>query len=90
MMDRKTLAIVVVCLAAGYWLASSPSSPVPAPAPQPDRPVLRMIAKLAKTFLWVALVAEPAPAEPTSDHRAARGPAIGDDGYPLVDHARGW
>lgn len=87
-MDRKTLAIVVVCLAAGYWLASSPSSPLP--KPQPDRPVVRAIARMAKLFLWAALVAEPAPEEPTPEHRAARGPAIGDDGYPLVDHARGW
>lgn len=89
-MDRKTLMIVVVCLAAGYWLASSPSSPCPAPAPTPDRPVVRWIARVAKQFLWVALLAERPPEGPQPDHQVARAARIGDDGYPIVDHARGW
>lgn len=84
-MDRRTVWIVVVALAAGYWLASShqPSRPS-------DRPVLRFVAKLAKNCLWFALLAEPAPADPQPDHRLAHTARIGDDGYPIVDNARGW
>jgi hypothetical protein len=87
-MDRKTLVVLVVALAAGYWLAASPSSPVPAPRPN-DRPVVRFLARVAKNFLWVALLAEEPPKEPQPDHMA-RSARIGDDGYPIVDHARGW
>lgn len=81
--DRKTLMVVVVALAVGYGLSSWSSSSTP------DRPVLRFIAKAAKTFLWVALAAEEPPAEPQPDHKLAHS-AIGEDGYPLIDNARGW
>ena len=88
-MNRKTLAVALVALVLGYWLAASPSSPVPAPRPN-DRTVVRWIARMAKSFLWVALLAEKPPAEPEPDHYYARSERIGDDGYPIVDHARGW
>lgn len=88
-MDRRTLAAVAVALAVGYWLAASPSSPVPAPRPN-DRPVVRFLARVAKQFLWVALLAEKPPEEPQPDHHVARAARIGDDGYPIVDHGRGW
>lgn len=83
-MDRKTLAVLVVALAAGYWIASGHSAPQ-----RPDRPVVRWIAKAAKNLLWFALIAEPPPG-PQPDHHVARIASIGDDGYPIVDHARGW
>lgn len=88
-MDRRTIAAVAVALVVGYWLAASPSSPVPAPRPN-DRPVVRFLARVAKQFLWVALLAEQPPEEPQPDHHVARAPRIGDDGYPLVDNGRGW
>lgn len=84
-LDRKTAAAVVVALALGYCLAYQPS-----PSPRPDdRPVLRWIARAAKSLLWIALVAEQPPKDPQPDHRVAQN-RIGDDGYPVVDHARGW
>lgn len=92
-MDRRTLWTLLIALAVGYWLASSSSSPIPAPGPRPgptDRPVVRWIARVAKNLLWIAIVAEPAPAEQQPDHHVARAARIGDDGYPIVDHARGW
>lgn len=89
-MNRQTVFAIVAALALGYWLASSPSSPCPAPAPQPARPVVRLLARIAKNFLWVALLAETPPVKPQPDHQVARAARIGDDGYPIVDNARGW
>lgn len=83
MIDRKTLLVVVVALAVGYGFASWSDGG------KPDRPVLRFLAKAAKTFLWVAMAAEPPPSEPQPDHRLAHS-AIGEDGYPKIDNARGW
>jgi hypothetical protein len=68
-------------MAAGYWLSSSPSSPVN-PTPAPERPVLRWLAKAAKNLLWIALIAEPPPKEQLVQQR------IGDDGFPMLDHGR--
>jgi hypothetical protein len=83
MIDRKTVAVVVVALACGYCVANWQTSQAN------DRPVLRFIAKAAKAFLWVALVAEQPPEGPQPDHRLAHS-AIGEDGYPIIDNARGW
>lgn len=88
-MDRRLIAAVVVALVVGYWLASSPSSPIPAPRPN-DRPAVRWIAKVARSFLWVALLAEKPPAEPQPDHHVARQASIGEDGYPIIHNGRGW
>ena len=89
MMPKQTV-LIVAALVVGYWLAASPASPMPAPPRPADRPVLRWIAKAAKTLLWISLVAERPPQEPAVDHRAARSPGVGADGYPLVDNGRGW
>ena len=89
--DRKTLAVVAVCLALGWWLGSSPSSPVN-PHPPTDRPVLRALARVGRTAarygLWFALAADPPPAqEPRPRQQLVR---AGADGVPPVDHAEGW
>jgi hypothetical protein len=83
--NRQFTLVCLVCLAAGWWLARSPSSPVnPTPT---DRPVLRFIARAAKTFLWLSLVAEKPPADPQYVHAHAR---VGADGEPMLDHSAGW
>lgn len=82
-LDRSTLLIVVAALAVGYWFAG-PSSTTP---PRPDRPVARWIAQAAKNALWFMLIAEPAPAEP---NHLVHGPHVGEDGYQVVDHGKGW
>ena len=60
-LDRKLIAIIVVTLAAGWWLGSSPSSPI---NPTPQRPVLQAVGRLARIAarlgLWMAMAAEPA------------------------------
>lgn len=80
---RQLFLACALCIAAGWWLSSSPSSPVN-PTPTQDRPVLRWIAKAAKNFLWIALLAEPAP-KPEQQMVQTQ---IGDDGYPIIDHGR--
>lgn len=57
--NRSTLLVLVIVFAAGWWTSSRPA---PTPTP-PDRPVLRWLARAAKSLLWIAVFAEPAPPE---------------------------
>lgn len=83
-MDRKQLATVVIAFAIGYWIHSGTE----APKPQPERPVLRWIVRAAKNLLWLAVLADPPPA--AQDRQLVHAPPIGEDGYPLVDHGKGF
>ena len=85
--DRKFVYAFIAGCAFAWWLNSG-AAPVPSPfspTPQNDRPVLRWVAKAAKTALWFMLVAEPAPEQ--RDARMVQ-TVVGDDGYPVIDHAR--
>jgi hypothetical protein len=84
-MNRKLVAACLVALVVGYWLAGQCEA-----TPHRDRPVARWVAGVAKRLLWVALIAEDPPADPQPDHQVVRSQLVGDDGYPLVNHARGW
>lgn len=84
--DRNTALVLIACVAIGYFMASPPAKPV---GPLADRPVLRWIAKAAKQLLWVAVFVEPAPPEPQG-RQMVHAPAIGDDGYAVIDHGKGW
>ena len=89
LIDRKLVAIVIVCLAAGWWLGSSPASPI---NPTPQRPVLQAVGRLARIAarlgLWVAMAAEPAPqSEP---QQIVRGPSIDAEGHRVLNHGEGW
>ena len=79
--DRSTVLVLVIVFAAGWWTSSRPS-PSPAPGPA-DRPVLRWIAKAAKNLLWIALVAEPPPAEPTTRVVHAR---VDREGFQILEN----
>lgn len=84
---RIVWAFVLGCVFCWYMNtgrgpAPSPFNPLPV-VPQNDRPVLRLIAKAAKTALWFMLIAEPAP-----EQRQMAQHAVGDDGFPVIDHAR--
>ena len=85
-LDRSFLLVAILCLAIGYWWAS-PSRPSPLPT---DRPFLRFVAKVAKTFLWVAVVAEQPPHEGDVRMQSLAAEHIGEDGYTMVNHGRGW
>ena len=68
-----------------FWFSAPARGPF---SPQPDRPVLRVIARLAKTFLWVALVADGPPAD-AAEYQTVRA-RVGDDGHQVLEHGRGW
>lgn len=76
---KSVLAVCLVTAGITYALMRAPS---PSPAP-PDRPVLTVIARLAKTLLWMAFFADP----PPDECQQVQG-AYGTDGYPMVDHGR--
>jgi len=102
-LDRKTVAVVAICLALGWWLGSSPSSPI---NPTPQRPVLKAFARLTRTAarlgLWFALAGESGPDRPQTPGRPqslqgderqlvrAKPPVIGADGLEEIDHGEGW
>ena len=89
LIDRRTIAIVLVCLAAGWWLGSSPASPI---NPQPKRPVLNALARLTRTAarlgLWMAFAAEAPPHQ--EPQQIVRSPAVDAEGHRIVNHGEGW
>jgi hypothetical protein len=89
LIDRKLVSIVLVCLAVGWWLGSSPSSPI---NPTPQRPVLQAVGRLARIAarlgLWMAMAAE---SPPQGDGRQlVHAPAVDAEGHRVVDHGEGW
>lgn len=88
-LDRKLVAIVLLALASGWWLGSSPSSPI---NPTPQRPVLNALARLTRTAarlgLWMAFAAEPAPQQ--EPQQIVRSPAVDSEGHRVINHAEGW
>jgi len=89
LIDRRTIAIVAVCLALGWWLGSSPSSPI---NPTPQRPVLAAVGRLARIAarlgLWMAMAAEPPPQ--ADGRQLVHAPAVDAEGHRVVDHGEGW
>ena len=89
--DRRAVAFVIVALAVGWWLGSSPSSPI---NPQPQRPVLNALARLTRTAarlgLWMAFAAETAPQSSQNPQQLVRGPAVDADGHRVLNHGEGW
>lgn len=88
-LDARTIRIALLCIAIGWWLGSSPSSPVN-PHPEPDRPVLTALVRIARVAarlgLWAAFAADP----PTDTRQAASTVRTDADGHQVVDHAEGW
>lgn len=80
---KQLVAIVAAAVLAG-WLFQDPAGP-PSPQP-PDRPVLRWIARAAKSLLWIAIVAEGPPSE--TARQSVVHARVGEDGYQTVDHGR--
>lgn len=82
--DFRPLVIAAILGAAlGWFAATSPNSPI---RPAPDRPVLRLIARLAKLGLWVMAFAEPAPEQKFYVVHAR----VDEDGHKVLHHGEGW
>ena len=86
MIDRKTVITFVAAFAI-CWAWQHHATPAPTPWAPKDRPVLRWIARAAKSLLWIALVAEPPPTQ-HGDRQLVHAPPIGEDGYPVIDNGR--
>lgn len=89
MTKRQMIAGAAAVLVAGVLIGSLVGGRGPQPhpwAPAKPRPVLQFMARIAKTFLWVALVAEKNPtAQPVMVQAT-----VGSDGYATLDNRRGW
>ncbi len=83
-LDRKTLMIAIVAFVVGTYSAGGGDDAKPEPLA--NRPVLRWIAKTAKTLLWVSLFVEPPPKE---QHYVVHS-KTDKDGTPMLDHGAGW
>lgn len=79
---NSLIVACLLCVIAGWNLHGSY-----APQPNTDRPVLRALAKLAKTALWFAAFAEPAPADQNVEVQSV---LVDENGYAHLNHARGW
>ena len=91
LIDRRLIATVLVALAAGWWLGSSPASPV---NPNPPQPIRRAFAGVIRTAarlgLWIAVVGERPSPEPEQRQQLVRAPRVDADGHPVIDHREGW
>ena len=82
---RKISIAVLVAVAATWCAATSDYSPI---KPQPERPVLRLLQRLARVGLWVMWAAEPQP-QPT-ENLVYHAQAFDKDGNRVLDHGKGW
>ena len=81
---QSAVVVGLVAVMLTWWAATSDYSPV---KPQQDRPVLRLLARLAKTGLWVMMFAEPAPADSQAYAVQSR---VDSEGHRVINHGQGW
>jgi hypothetical protein len=81
---RTVLMTAVVAVAVTWCAATSDYSPI---KPQPDRPVLRFIQRLARVGLWVMWAAEP---PPTSQQQYVVHARVDEHGHRVLNHGNGW
>jgi hypothetical protein len=84
--QKKAAVAGVLVIAATWWLATDPSSPIRPTPPRPDRPVLRFLGKVAviaaRLGLTAAFFMEPAPAD--ADEVQISHAALGSDGHQIL------
>jgi hypothetical protein len=81
MIDRRLIGVFLLGLVLGCWWSGTAAW-----TPHKTRPVVTWLAGAAKRLLWIAIVADPPPAE--ADARAEA--RVGEDGFKVVEHRRGW
>ena len=102
MPSRPPVFAFLLAVAFGWWLGSSPASPV-RPDPRPARPVLHGLAKLgalaARWGLFVALAGEESPVAQSVLHPEREGqdrqgivqaPTVDSAGHRVLNHREGW
>ena len=86
-MNNRELRIVsiavLVAVAVTWAAATSEYSPI---KPKADRPVLRLIQRLARVGLWVMWAADPPPAQ---QHYVVHA-RVDADGHRVLNHGQGW
>lgn len=82
---RYLLPVCIALIAGGWWLSASPYSPMN--AHKKERPVLKLLAKVAKVGLWFVFVAEN---HHVHDDEHVAKTSIDEDGHRVLDHSRGW
>jgi hypothetical protein len=86
MTKREIQTAVVVGLVAvmlTWWAATSDYSPV---KPEPSRPVLRIIQRLARLGLWAMMFAE----QPPQEQRYVVHARVDENGHRVLNHGQGW
>lgn len=87
-MNKTIVLVAVACLLVGYAASEirfDPSNPF-SPA-RPERPVARLLARVAKFGLWFSVFAQPQPMPPEQFYTDARR-GCGENA--LVCHREGW
>jgi hypothetical protein len=84
-LDKKLVVSVMLAVAVTWCAATSEYSPI---KPTPDRPVLRLIQRLARMGLWVAMFAEPAPS--STEGLVYHSQTFDERGERILDHGKGW
>ena len=84
--QKRLAAAALILVAATWWLATDPGSPIRPTPPRPDRPVLKFLAKVAgiaaRWGLTALVFLEPAPAD--ADEIQLSHAALGADGHQLL------
>ena len=86
MTQREIQTAVVVGLVAvmlTWWAATNDYSPV---KPEPTRPVLRFVQRLARLGLWAMMFAE----QPPSEQAYVVHARVDADGHRILNHGEGW
>jgi hypothetical protein len=86
MTKREIQSAVVVGLVAvmlTWWAATSDYSPL---KPEPQRPVLRLVQRLARLGLWAMMFADPPPSE---SHYVVHA-RVDEHGHRVLNHGQGW
>ena len=83
---KKLAAAGILVIAATWWLATDPASPVRPTPPRPERPVLKFLGRVAiiaaRLGLTAAVFLEPAPAD--ADEVQISHAALGSDGHQIL------
>ena len=81
---QSAVVVGIVAVMLTWWAATSDYSPV---KPEPQRPVLRLIQRLARLGLWAMMFAEQPPAEQPQYVVHAR---VDEGGHRVLNHGEGW